>query len=199
MRLAKPELGEPQAELWDVRVEPQAQRTYYRPCPSRANVVWRGHLGRRVKPRVRWPLKSSVATVCRRSCPPLSLVTRIAERSTVIGALSSWHNSIMSLKKMNWRFDALMCDQHDYECILHGLSEIDRRYSCIARYRDSDGELRIRGCLVHRERVTRYQLMRYLPQVDWIYTRGCSLSDHVRAVWRAAQTRSSYRRLCHVM
>ena len=43
----------------------------------------------------------------------------------------------MSLKKMNWRFDALMCDQHDYECILHGLSEIDRRYSCIAQYRDS--------------------------------------------------------------
>ena len=36
---------------------------------------------------------------------------------------------------MNWRFDALMCDQHDYECILHGLSEIDRRYSCIAQYR----------------------------------------------------------------
>ena len=24
---AKPELGEPQAELWDVEVEPQAQRT----------------------------------------------------------------------------------------------------------------------------------------------------------------------------
>ena len=108
-----------------------------------------------------------------------SFVARDAdmERSTVIGALSSWHNSIMSLKKMNWRFDALMCDQHDYECILHGLSEIDRRYSCIAQYRDSDGELRIRGYLVHRERVTRYQLMRYLPQVDWIYTRGCSLMN----------------------
>ena len=57
------------------------------------------------------------------------------------------------------------------------LSEIDCRYSCIAQYRDSDGELRIRGYLVHRERVTRYQLMRYLPQVDWIYTRGCSLMN----------------------
>ena len=155
-----------------------------------------------MKPRVRWPLKSSVATVCRRSCPLLSLVTRIAERSTVIGALSSWHNSIMSLKKMNWRFDALMCDQHDYECILHGLSEIDRRYSCIAQYRDSDGELRIRGYLVHRERVTRYQLMRYLPQVDWIYTRGCSLMNSeivssgsitFEQFGEAAQTRSSYR------
>ena len=145
---AKPELGETAGPNCGCRVEPQAQRTYITdPVPLRANVVWRGHLGRRVKPRVRWPLKSSVATVCRRSCPPLSLVTRIAERSTVISALSSWHNSIMSLKKMNWRFDALMCDQHDYECILHGLSEIDRRYSCIARYRDSDGELRIRGCL----------------------------------------------------
>ena len=33
---AKPELGEPQAELWDVRVEPQAQRTYYRPCPTQS-------------------------------------------------------------------------------------------------------------------------------------------------------------------
>ena len=32
---AKPELGEPQAELWD-RVEPQAQRTYYRPCPTQS-------------------------------------------------------------------------------------------------------------------------------------------------------------------
>ena len=174
---AKPELGEPQAELWDVGSNLKRSAHITDPVPLRANVVWRGHLGHWVKPRVRWPLKSSVATVCRRSCPPLSLVTRIAERSTVIGALSSWHNSIMSLKKMNWRFDALMCDQHDYECILHGLSEIDRRYSCIAQYRDSDGELRIRGYLVHRERVTRYQLMRYLPQVDWIYTRGCSLMN----------------------
>ena len=130
-----------------------------------------------MKPRVRWPLKSSVATVCRRSCPPLSLVTRIAERSTVIGALSSWHNSIMSLKKDELALRRAYVRSARLRVHPARPLEIDRRYSCIAQYRDSDGELRIRGYLVHRERVTRYQLMRYLPQVDWIYTRGCSLMN----------------------
>ena len=33
---AKPELGEPQAELWDVRSNLKRSAPYYRPCPTQS-------------------------------------------------------------------------------------------------------------------------------------------------------------------
>lgn len=78
---------------------------------------------------------------------------------------------------MNWSFDSAVADQDDYRSILHSLAEVERIYSCVALYRDPEGLLRCRGYVVVADRVRIGVLMRYLPQVKWTPSRGCSLMN----------------------